>query len=251
MYRDAMNSRDELIEAVETLQNNMVARATTPHGDDKAYKTFRKALLDDAVVSGRLPKFVRTCGDLAQFWGYIKKLTTYDERRQHIWAGFRPVLDYLEAMALTPSDEPTSEALTAFDADEVSVAWQRALDRRSTDPEAAITAARTLLESVCKHVIDDQGGTHGSHDDLPKLFRTAAGLLNLAPDQHSEDVFRQILGGCQTVVHGLGALRNKLGDAHGKGRRQVKPSARHAELAVNLAGAMATFLIATQSSKAS
>ncbi|WP_334364405.1 abortive infection family protein [Bradyrhizobium sp. AZCC 1578] len=46
-----------------------------------------------------------------------------------------------------------------------------------------------------------------------------------------------------SVVEGLGSLRNKIGDAHGQGGKPVRPSARHAaQLAVNLAGAMATFL---------
>jgi hypothetical protein len=40
-------------------------------------------------------------------------------------------------------------------------------------------------------------------------------------------------------------LRNKIGDAHGKGGKPVKPSPRHAALAVNLAGTMATFLVET------
>jgi hypothetical protein len=47
------------------------------------------------------------------------------------------------------------------------------------------------------------------------------------------------------VVEGLGALRNRLSDAHGQGKRPVKPASRHAELAVNLAGATAVFLAAT------
>ena len=45
------------------------------------------------------------------------------------------------------------------------------------------------------------------------------------------------------MVEGLGTMRNKLSDAHGRGKRPVKPSARHAALAVNLAGATATFLV--------
>ena len=44
-------------------------------------------------------------------------------------------------------------------------------------------------------------------------------------------------------------MRNKLGDAHGKGKKAVKPAARHAALAVNLAGAMAMFLVETWSSR--
>ncbi|MCH7550913.1 MAG: abortive infection family protein, partial [Proteobacteria bacterium] len=56
---------------------------------------------------------------------------------------------------------------------------------------------------------------------------------------------KAILGACQTVVQNLGTLRNKIGDAHAQGRRPIKPKARHAELAVNLAGTMAAFLVST------
>jgi hypothetical protein len=46
-------------------------------------------------------------------------------------------------------------------------------------------------------------------------------------------------------VNGLGTLRNKLGDAHGRPPGHGRPGARHATLAVNLAGAMAMFLVET------
>jgi hypothetical protein len=35
------------------------------------------------------------------------------------------------------------------------------------------------------------------------------------------------------------------GDAHGQGRNPIRPTPRHAELAVNLAGTMAAFLVST------
>ena len=80
---------------------------------------------------------------------------------------------------------------------------------------------------------------------MPKLYKSAAGSLNLSPSQHTEPIFKQILGGCTSVVEGLGAIRNKLGDAHGKGKAAPKPAKRHAELVVNLAGAAAIFLVQT------
>jgi hypothetical protein len=46
-------------------------------------------------------------------------------------------------------------------------------------------------------------------------------------------------------TNNLAAIRNRVGDAHGQGRRPVKPKSRHAELAVNLAGTMASFLVST------
>lgn len=50
-------------------------------------------------------------------------------------------------------------------------------------------------------------------------------------------------------MNNLGTLRNKIGDAHGKSR-PVKVSARHAGLAVNLAGAMVSFLVETRADRA-
>ncbi|MGO4126788.1 abortive infection family protein [Inquilinus sp. YAF38] len=141
--------------------------------------------------------------------------------------------------------QPISERLEAFDAEHVHVAWRRALERRGADPEGAITVARTLVESVCKHILDDAGVAYADDADLPKLWALAAEVLQLAPSQHQEPVFKAILGNCQSVVQNLAAIRNKVGDAHGQGRKAVRPTSRHAELAVNLAGAMASFLVAT------
>lgn len=150
----------------------------------------------------------------------------------------------------SPADVAISSALQRFEPDQVHGRWTAALDRRASDPAGAITLARSLLEDVCRWLLDDLGDTSADNDDLPTLYRKLAKNLKLAPDDHSEQVFKQILGSCQSVVESLGALRNKLGDAHGGGPRRAKPAARHAELAVNLAGSMATFLISTWEAKA-
>jgi hypothetical protein len=151
----------------------------------------------------------------------------------------------MRAAGVRPADHLISETLLSFDENGITLAWEKALSRRVADAEGAITAAKTLLETVCKHIIDDCGGEYGEKDDLPKLYATAAERLNLAPSQHTQPVFKAILGNCQAVVGNLANLRNRLGDAHGQGRWPVKPQPRHAELAVNLAGSMAMFLIST------
>ncbi|MDQ3548225.1 MAG: abortive infection family protein, partial [Chloroflexota bacterium] len=194
----------------------------------------------------KLPECVRHCGTVDEFWGFIKsRFPTYQERREFLREAFAPAIEYLEACERTPAVQPISETLAAFDADEVHAAWQKALDRRVRDPEGAITAARTLVETVCKHILDDEGVPYADDEDLPKLWHLTAQRLKLAPNQHQEAIFKSILGNCQSVVNNLAAMRNKVGDAHGQGRRPVKPKARHAELAVNLAGGMAAFLVAT------
>lgn len=182
----------------------------------------------------------------------VAKLNPILRRDGYTFGEARPVSGYptykiLETVATgsQPSDGLISKALMSFDESGVHHAWQKALDRRTADPEGAITAAKTLLETVCKHIIDEAGGSYGDNDDLPKLYNNAAEHLNLAPAQHTEVIFKSILGNCQSIVGNLAGLRNKLGDSHGQGKRHVKPQDRHAELAVNLAGTMATFLIST------
>ena len=179
-------------------------------------------------------------------WGFIKpKFPSYAERRTFIWDEFRKLSEFAELRDVNPSDAVVSEAMYRFDFEHVRIAWTKALERRASDPEGAITMARTLLESVCKHILDEAGESDETTPDLNKLYKQTASLLNLTKAQHEEVVFKQILGGCTAVVEGLGALRNRLSDAHGKGKGGAKAAPRHAELAVNLAGSMAMFLLAT------
>jgi hypothetical protein len=131
----------------------------------------------------------------------------------------------------------------------VHAVWEKALQRRHTDAEGAITVARTLLEAVCKRILDELRITYTDKEDLPKLYSMTSSALNLAPNQHAEDAIRAILGGAIAVVNGIGTLRNKLSDSHGRGGKPVKPGARHANLAVNMAGALATFLVETHTER--
>jgi len=156
-----------------------------------------------------------------------------------------PLYGVKELQLGTPSDAAISQALAGFDPEQVHARWEAAIERRKYDPSGAITLARTLLEDVCKWILDEAGQHWDEQDDLPKLYRKLAKKLKLAPDDHTEKVFKQILGSCQSVVESLGSLRNKLGDAHSSGPKRSRPQQRHAHLAVNLAGAMATFLVET------
>ncbi|GBO54227.1 abortive phage resistance protein [Pseudanabaena sp. lw0831] len=236
------------LEKVRQLQNILIARATHEDTKDDDYSILRLELLRDSTVRDLLPQFVRTCDELSKFWGFIKsKFSTYQERKNFIWEEFGSLIISLEQniIAAQPADDDISTILVEFDTEHVHIAWQKALERRDEDPEAAITMARTLLESVCKHILDDASIAYSDKDDLLKLYRETAKQLNMAPEQHQEEVFKQILSGCFSVIHGLGTLRNKLSDAHGKGKKAIKPSPRHTTLAVNLAGSMAAFLVTT------
>lgn len=233
----------------EFLTSTLIGHATQDGcgGTDADYTALRKYFLDNPVTKELLPRWIRTNRNSSQFWQFIKhKFGTYAERRTFIWEEMNPLLEFCEFNRSFPAEKSISEILQKFDETGINQAWQKALERKVADPEGAITISRTILESVCKHILDESNIEYDANKiDLPELYKKTANELNLSPSQHTEDIFKQILGGCSGIVNGLGTLRNRLGDAHGKGKTQVKPAPRHAELAVNLSGTMALYLLET------
>lgn len=237
---------DNQLEQARMIENILLAACEGARGSNSLYIQLRGMLLGDPGVKTLLPSFVRTSRDLNHFWSYIKGVSgQWEPRRAHVRDAMTPLIDNLEGANKAPVDPVASDVLQDFDSDGVHRVWIKALERRHTDPEGAITSARTLLETVCKRVLDETGTEYNDNDDLPTLYRSVAMRLKIAPSQHTNEVFKRILGGATSVVEGLGTLRNKIGDAHGHGKRAVRPTPRHAQLAVNLAGAMATFMVET------
>lgn len=223
----------------------LLAVATGGSRKDWEYQQIRERLLASHLNS-QLPEFVRRYRTVGQFWDFIKrKFDTYQQRRDFLHELFDPLI-LQEEKGNSPVDSTATPVLENIDSEYIRRAWTKALERRATDPDGAITAARTLLESVCKHVLDDFGEPYDDKADLPQLYGATAKRLNLAPSQHAEADFKRILGGCFSVIEGLGGLRNRLSDAHGQGKKNFRAAPRHAELAVNLAGAMAAFIFATK-----
>jgi len=215
----------------EFLTNTLIGHATQDGcgGTENDYVFLRKYFLDNPVTKDLLPRWVRTNRNTGQFWQFIKqKFGTYAERRTFIWEEMNPLLEFCESKQTFPAEKSISEVLEKFDEAGIHHAWQKALERKSTDPEGAITIARTILESTCKFILDESNTEYKANTiDLPELYKKTAKELNLSPSQHTEEVFKQILGGCSGIVNGLGSLRNKLGDAHGKGKAQAKHRSSH------------------------
>jgi hypothetical protein len=227
------------------LQELLVRRATGGDESEERYTRLRREFTSRSDTRDLLPDFVNKCRNLSSFWSWVKhQAPQWEQRRVLIRDAFQPLLDRLENYSGAPADTVISTVLENFDIDSVHSAWMKALERRLSDPSGAITSARTLIETVCKRILHDLTITISDEEDLPKLYRLTAEALNLAPDQHTEQVFKSILGSSQNIVNSLGTLRNKIGDAHGKSR-PIKVAPRHAALAVNLAGAVSTFLIET------
>ena len=234
-------------ERVEYLQRLLINVCTQDGpSNDEHYKYLRGYFLSIDGIKDKIPTWVRTNRDLSQFWQFIKhKIPTYAERRRFIWDEFSSLMEYFESIQESPHVDNINDKLRILNSDYIMVAWKKALDRKTSDPDGAITISRTLIESVLKHILDELGITYPGDIDIHELYKLVASKLNMVCEQHNDKVFKQILGGCSGIISGLGSLRNNLGDAHGKGKKTYQPSERHAELAVNLSGAMCLFLLQT------
>ncbi len=142
-----------------------------------------------------------------------------------------------------PADQDTELTIDQINSKYIKSTWSKALLRRRTDSDGAITTAKTLIEAVCKHILTDLSVMY-SHDlDINQLYSLVSKQLNLSPEQYMDKNIKRILGNCQAIIGGIAFLRNRLGDAHAMNSNAFIPGEDEAELAVNLSGTIATFLI--------
>jgi hypothetical protein len=143
-----------------------------------------------------------------------------------------------------------ADATLTIDFDTVTRDLDRALASADSDPEDAVTSACSIVESVCRSILIELGQPLPSKKDIQGLYQAVRDPLGLAPDKDgvsdaiATDV-RTILGGLNTVVNGIGALRTHGGDAHGRERGYRRIDTRIARLAIHSASSVALFLIET------
>ena len=134
--------------------------------------------------------------------------------------------------------------------DTVKLDLERALASIDSDPEDAITAACSTVESICRSILIELEQPLPARKDVPGLFNAVKQPLALSPDRSDLDNeiaadVRTTLGGLATVIRGIGALRTHAGDAHGREKGYAHVDARIARLSVHAASTVALFLIET------
>jgi hypothetical protein len=122
---------------------------------------------------------------------------------------------------------------------------ERALANVVSDPEAGVTAACSMIESLCKIYIHDESLPTPSKETIKDLWRTVAAHLGFDPSAVEDDDVKRVLSGMSSVVDGIGSFRTHAGSAHGRGRGAYRVEPRHARLAIHSAHTLCTFVIET------
>jgi hypothetical protein len=120
----------------------------------------------------------------------------------------------------------------------------------NSNPALAFDLTKSLIESVCKTLLQDRGKDLGDDLELSQLFRETLANLRLLPETHSgaseaRNSLKKTLGGLHTVVQGVCELRNAEGFAsHGKYGYALSLEPVQAQLVARAADALVHFLLA-------
>lgn len=246
-----MTSTAELIGIVETMRNTCISMATGGKFSYEEYEENRAKIMSYPELITLLPDWLIKNRYGSAYWhSFIStKFGTYAERRNFLKGEFDGILNELKNGVNQPISLSLERNLKNINNEIISSDWKKVISRSQNDPSGAITASKSMLESVMKYVLQAEGVVYTRNDDLMDLYKKVKKAISLDPKNHNIDVFKQILTGISTVVNGFSSLRNDYGDAHGKDDQNYIPEQRHAELVINLAGSLSAFIIDTYETK--
>lgn len=112
--------------------------------------------------------------------------------------------------------------------------WVTAQGRLLTNPASAVTAARTLLETVFKTIVSERGQQPDNSGDLGRLLRQAEDVLGFQRANNQAE--HQILQGLASTVNGIATVSNEAGDRHGTVAGVSLDDPHLAKLCVNACG---------------
>lgn len=204
-----------------------------------------------------LPRIIRQATDPRDFITAPEKLTAVIEYMNGYLAfdGFE-LRHQGQKVVLAPLGKSAAvidhlvNKIEVIDFDTVARDIERALASCDSDPEDAVTAACSAVESVCRSVLIELGLELPAKQDITGLYKAVRDPLGLSPQrsdlpgQVADDV-RKVLSGLATMIEGIGALRTHAGDAHGRERGFARIDARIARLAIHSASTAALFVIET------
>lgn len=121
----------------------------------------------------------------------------------------------LKCILQSDGSTPISAKLSKISISGVRDQWWVASSRLPKSPSAAITAARTLVESTCKTILDECGEIPDGSGGLQKLLKQVRKSLDLKTGRDIPKQVNEILSGLISLINGLSAISNDAGDRHG------------------------------------
>lgn len=155
----------------------------------------------------------------------------------------------VQAIGVSGATRTLEEILRSRNIEAIEIEFHRAMDNVNTDPPASLTAACSIIESICKNYIQENGLTLPKEQSIKPLWAPVAADLGFDPSKVADVDLKKILTGLITIVDGIGALRTHAGSAHGRANLRYKIQPRHARLAVHASHTLTVFLLESWDNK--
>lgn len=125
----------------------------------------------------------------------------------------------------------------------IEAEFTRTITQLHSDPHAAITAASSIIEALCKTYIETFTLDLPTKQSIVPLWKVVQGHLGLNANPTLQDDQKKILQGLSSIIDGIGAYRTHIGSAHGRGLEPPAITVAEARLAVNASHSLVTFLM--------
>jgi hypothetical protein len=181
--------------------------------------------------------FVESLYQLAPKYQYysLNDLTWEEKECSYAYPGEEVLLELRKELHDFIGNDTIGLRFSAIRETEFRVDWMACQTRlHSGDAAAAITSARTLIETLLKTIIHERGGNSDTSGDLGKLLRLCEKTLNFKPSSDPEE--HKIFSGLSSVISGIATISNKAGDRHGTIGGKSIDDPYFAQLCINAAG---------------
>ena len=194
-----------------------------PH-DHYGFKLKRSDLFIESVYQLRPKQQYYALNDLA----FVIQESRYDYPSKKI----RDKL--LEELHCSVSPEPLGIRFSQLRETAFREDWSTAISRIDAEPASAITAGRTMLETILKTIIEERNGQPDSSGELGKLIKQAEDAIDFKRSDNQSE--HQIFTGLSSIINGISSISNIAGDRHGTVFGQSIDEPFVAQLVVNSAG---------------
>jgi hypothetical protein len=122
------------------------------------------------------------------------------------------------------------------------------------NPHLALGISKELIETCCKHILNEEGIELNKEWDVAKLVKETNKQIDLMPFQVenvelAKSSVAKILGGFSNIVHGITELRNSYGTGHGHSPEFVSLDKIYTKLAVAASSELAIFYLSLKQLK--
>lgn len=219
--------------------------------DDKNYQQVRIIIKKLAKKQGvNVPSFIKDARTLDEAVTHLffNGFNMVDDNvlRNYVYSDLNQFIDYIEEQQIDVQIihleyEIPKELTFEHILESIEKCEKRINDE---DYSGAVTSAKTLVEGVCKEILQKfPDVTIDNKTDLPSLFTKVRQNLNLNPkDPKLDNSLKEVLTGLIKVVNGISEIRNSHGDSH---LPKYKIDRHHALAVVNSAKTVVTFLFNT------